>query len=322
MGVACRNLLQATPITTCVQYYSSYMTDLVHPLTKLVWGKNQGKLALKGYARWKQCAVVQEKIFITTEYKHIYTPKDHVSLVKYSAYHAPIADLGSWAPFSVPAVRGFALTTYHSQLVLVGGWTDGKKVLNTLWASADGTNWQETLPPMPTSRYGAAVVNTGSSGGPECLVVAGGKKGPEKIIDTVEVLTEGQWSTVSPLPISCCFQHHFIFHNGGVYLCADRNMFYCQLHSLLASDEQSSPWQTMSTPCVMDLVSFQGHLLCLEHRINAYCPLQQCWVCVGKMYIPVEWAIVSPTGQLIVFMHEAESEIIVGEATFRGKFFL
>ena len=135
-----------------------------------------------------------------------------------SAYYTSIVNLGSWTPFSVPAMRGFALTTYHSQLVLVGGWTDGKKVLNTLWTSADGTNWQETLPPMPTSRYGAAVVNTGSSGGPECLVVAGGVREAEKKLDTVEVLREGQWSTVHPLPepMHYCFQHSH--YNGTIIL--------------------------------------------------------------------------------------------------------
>ena len=176
---------------------------------------------------------------------------------------------------------------------------------------------------MPTSRCGAAVVNTGSSGGPECLVVAGGRKRAGEMIDTVEVLTEGQWSVVSPLPQRHGFQHYFIFHNGGVYLGADRKMFYCQLHSLLASDEQSSPWQMMITPSARDLVSFQGHLLSLDFRVHTYCPLQQCWVCVGMIYALTDRAIVTPTGQLIVFRYEADCEIIiVGEATFRGKFFV
>ena len=254
--------------------------DLMHPLTKLVWEKNKETLYMAVYGRWIQCTVLREKIFITNEKLHLFDFNSFPDSL--SAYYTPIADLGSWTPFSVPAVRGFALTTYHSQLVLVGGWTRGA-VLNTLWASTDGANWQETLPPMPTSRYGAAAVNTGSSGGPECLVVAGGTKECGEKIDTVEVLTKGQWSTVSPLPEPYSWHRYFIFHNGGVYLGGPDMLFYCQLHSLLASDQQRLPWQRMPTPSdsVVTIVSFRGHLIFFGSNIYVYCPLQQSWVCVG-----------------------------------------
>ena len=50
-----------------------------------------------------------------------------------------------------PGVYYFAITTYHSQLVLVGGckYASGKDT-NELWTLSKDGQWQETLLPMPT----------------------------------------------------------------------------------------------------------------------------------------------------------------------------
>ena len=270
--------------------------------------------------------MLHEKIFITVENYSVanihHSPQDQVDSKGLSAYYAPIANLSSWTPFSPPNIRAFALTTYHSQLVLVGGWTAGKMILNTLWVSADGTNWQKSLPPMPTSRYRAAAVNTGSSGGPECLVVVGGKRVPKIDIDTVEVLMEGQWCTVHHLPEPHDFLGYFVYHNGGLYLGGGLTMFYCQLHSLLATSrgKSSSPWRTMPTPSTFDLVSFQGHLVGFDYRVHAYCPLQQSWLCVGWIDDQFRQAITGPYGQLIVLSYASGSVMKICDVTFRGKF--
>ena len=312
---------------------------MLHPFTKLSW--EQSSLSEENFRtdflRF-QCTLLREKIFFTTQFittHNLYGefPQDQVTNDKLSMYYAPIADLGSWTPFSVPAVCGFALTTYHSQLVLVGGWTDGKKVLNTLWASADGTNWQETLPPMPTSRYGAAVVNTGSSGGPECLVVAGGYSGStgtgKMSVYEVEVLIDNQWSTVCSIPSTCHnILHHGITHNGTVcYLEGQNKVVYSQLRSLLASRHQTTNtgtvWNTMKCPSAYVLVSFQGHLISFDYRVHVYNPIEQTWVRAEmnrgeEGWCKVDEVVVTPTGQLIMLGCDKPSYILISEANFTG----
>ena len=58
----------------------------------------------------------------------------------------------SWDTINTP-VYGFTLTTYHSQLVLIGGQEYvGDDVLgrqsNKLWTLSEDGQWQETIPPM------------------------------------------------------------------------------------------------------------------------------------------------------------------------------
>ena len=239
---------------------------------------------------------------------------------------ASTADLGSWTPFSVPAVRSFALTTYHSQLVMVGGWTDGKKVSGTLWASTNGSNWQETLPPMPTSRYGAAVVNTGSSGGPECLVVAGGVGEAEEELDTVELLREGQWYTVNslPEPNRYILQHnHFVLHNGTVVLGVGHNKM-CPLYSLVAKNQgcSASLWKEARFPISGGLTSFRGYLVCFDLEMLVYSPPNQAWVNMGEIpgqEMEIFQCLASPTGTLIVLGRLRRfRQVIVKEVAFRG----
>ena len=57
-----------------------------------------------------------------------------------------------------------ALTTYHDQLVLVGGNgdddSDDDELTNRLWVLQDGLRtWTQPLPPMPTRRRGASAVS-------------------------------------------------------------------------------------------------------------------------------------------------------------------
>ena len=133
-----------------------------------------------------------------------------------------------------------------------------------------------------TSQHDEQKLSTSGSGGPECLLVAGGTGAGEIHLNTVEVLTEGEWSTVHPLPEP--LKHipwYFILHNSTLFLGGGTTLMFCQLHSLLASHSQArvdTPWKTMNTPATTALVLFRGHLICFEHNVYAYCPLQQSWV--------------------------------------------
>ena len=139
------------------------------------------------------------------------------------------ADLAAWKVLPLPPVSDFGLSTYHSQLVLVGGKLNmNGTTSNKLWVY-DNDAWHCSLPPMPTGRKYPVVVNTGT---PEYLVVAGGYPYHADPIE-VEVLMEGQW--VSCAPLYSKPRHGAGIHNGNLYFsCPDRDsVVYCQLESLV-----------------------------------------------------------------------------------------
>ncbi len=181
-------------------------------------------------------------------------------------------DQSSWYVLDAPTVD-FALATYHSQLVLVGGKEDQTdhrhiKVTNKLWVSGDGgRNWRCSLPPMPTKRCSTLAVN--SRGSPECLIVAGGTEGNGIASRQVEVFREGYWSTAQSLP-----KFHTVtkstIHQGHLYL-TDRilgNALWCKLSSLLTSVPGATKeeiWRECEIPFNNScLASFGGHLLVIH----------------------------------------------------------
>ena len=148
-------------------------------------------------------------------------------------------DLTSWDKVTTPT-RSYALSTYHSQLVLVGGVESGKEdynITNKLWTSDTGFNWQQSLPPMPTKRFFPSAINTET---PEYLVVAGGIgagiSGGVEIIsaDVVEVLVDETWFGVSHLPAPCLYSN-FALHNGTLYLKHKLSMYYLEVNNLFDS---------------------------------------------------------------------------------------
>lgn len=119
----------------------------------------------------------------------------------------------NWTVCSTPT-EFYALTTYHSQLVLVGGIKAGRPT-NQLWTSHAGLDWKASLPPKRTACYWSSAVNTGS---PENLIVAGGRGGTGNV-STVEVFTDldKQWWIVKDLPRRCACMKCTL-HDGNVYL--------------------------------------------------------------------------------------------------------
>ena len=217
-----------------------------------------------------------------------------------------------------------ALATFHSQLVLVGGnrpnYYDG--VVNSVWVSSDGTDWQPSLPPMPTSRRCVTAVNTG--GTPECLIVAGGLDSRERRLRTVEVLLEDQWFTVEPLPFPCWhsntytvpFSSECALHNGNLFFKTDRCdghhfLMHCKLESLIAackstSKSKATVWKLLDLPhCVDAITSFGGFLMCrIERRLwydseaFAYSTITQSWFRVELVYIIFD-SLALPTGEIV-----------------------
>ena len=245
----------------------------------------------------------------------------------------------------------YALTTYHSQLVLVGGNEPSTppKPSNMLWtlSSDAGTNWQPSIQEMPTKRWGAAAMNTGT---PEYLVVAGGVGVGVTYLDTVEVFTGKEWCTVESLPKPCCYLK-WTSHEGKYYLYGGdhRNtaIYSCDIKLLLKSCEQSGVnktpfplWSQFPLPSkYSSLASFGQHLISIGGISNtsttnrspdilALSPLSQSWVHVGKLPIGIctTASIVLPTGELVIIggnPNTAGGKVLfsarVFKATLRGE---
>ena len=111
-----------------------------------------------------------------------------VSIVMVGIFSVPLlltSHLGQNYLLIPPDVYNSTLTTYQSQLVLVGGVINGV-MSNKVWASADGHNWHQSLPPM--SRCRRWPTKAVSSASPECLIVVSEEFG----YASMEVLSSGK----------------------------------------------------------------------------------------------------------------------------------
>ena len=183
-----------------------------------------------------------------------------------------------WDVFPTPA-SSYSLTTYHSQLVLVGGREIFfGHVSNLLWTLSNdaGLNWQLSIQGMPTERSAASAVNTGT---PEYIVVAGGIGANFCNMNTVEVFTGEQWCTVEPLPLADDFLR-WTSHERVFYLrCGSDNgctVFSFDLKLLLKSCEQSDDeiplplWTRFQSPLTLSsLTSFGKHLISIP-MVNVF----------------------------------------------------
>ena len=149
-------------------YYDRVQVDILHPFASLEWRECGVKFPAEKFifhaAAGGQSVYLDDKVYISGPPPAYYSGgKTLASLYIYT----PATD--SWETIDTP-VYGFALTTYHSQLVLVGGINcDDESPAAKLWTLSEDGQWQETLPPMETAcTYASAV-----SHGDHLLVVDG-----------------------------------------------------------------------------------------------------------------------------------------------------
>ena len=182
----------------------------------------------------------------------------------------------------------FGLTTYHSQLVLVGGREYvGENVLgeptNKLWTLSEDGQWQETLPPMPTPcTYVSAV-----SHGDHLLVISDGY--PNKVY----VYNGHHWASAQHPPQPLYSRIKSTIFNGDWYAMGWGGMVYsASLDSLLAScqpsetSQPSSLWKRLSNVPNKDCYPavFGNQLAAVGRRsrdttsLYAYSSLTQSWV--------------------------------------------
>ena len=251
--------------------------------------------------------------------------------------YTPTTD--TWGTMDTPVFL-FALTTYHSQLVLVGGCEYvGERVLgpltNKLWSLDEQNEIQETLHPMRVRRYGATAVSHGDH-----LLVAGGTS-DGTWLDVVEVYSGHNWSSAQPLPKpylnmkSTVLDDHWYLMGG---FAQGKVVYYASLDSLIASrqpSETSQPsfvWKRLpdvhnsqSTPTV-----FGNRLTAIGGRprngklpissIHAFSTHTQSWVHVGDL--PVvgcqTCTMVLPSGDLIVMGGFLDKRNKVYKANLKG----
>ena len=206
--------------------------DILHPLATIDWQECPGS-ELPTTAKPIHVVTLNDKLYITVV---TYQGGD----CRHFIHRAPY-DLTSWTVHTPPeGLEYFGLTSYHSQLLVVGGKERGE-VTNKVWTSDNATDWHSSLPPMPNGRVSPLATNTGPS--PECVVVAGRYDTNLTILD---VLLEEQWFTVpTTLQRPKMYLERVAIQCGVVYMyikasARPKNLLVtCPLESLLAACMQS-----------------------------------------------------------------------------------
>ena len=213
--------------------------DILHPSASLEWRQYRGPpVAVDDTA---QAVWLKDKIYVGGGVTSG-SLRDRARLYIYT----PATD--EWTTLDTP-VYYFGLTTYHSQLVLVGGKKYvGENVeggpTNKLWTlSEDGTKWEETLPPMPTPCTIASAVSHGD----HLLVIT-----DEYPTNKVYVYNGHHWASAQHPPQRLNSVNSTVF-NGHWYLMVRGGIVYsASLDSLLAScqpsetSQPSSPWKRLT----------------------------------------------------------------------------
>ena len=232
-------------------------------------------------------------------------------------HFSSIADLHTWTTLTTPTTN-YALTTYNSKLVLVGGKESSTATItNKLWTGDAEGNWQTSLPPMPTKRHSSSAINVE---GTECLIVAGGLGKKGEFMDTVEVFVQEQWSTVQqPLPkewssVKLCLHNGYLFVVGSVGSLSS-TIYYCKVESLLNAcySNPGTLWKKNKVPSIIHLnVASFGQLILImfdnkvvSSKIFAYSTVTKDWIYVGDLPVPLyyTYSVVLPTGELMVIGH-------------------
>ena len=282
--------------------------DILHPLATLEW--TQGRIFCSD--RGLQCIYLNGKLYMGIR----------------SALLCFSSNFSEYDKLSVP-VEEFALTHYHSQLVLVGGVKPGTRdATNELSVSADGTNWQLSLPPMKIRRSCASAINTGC---PECcLVVAGGRVG-SVVVCCVEILVGEEWFTVQCLPNPPNDLRSYMHYRMLIIADTSGSGYCCSVDSLISSRFQPQEdkkalydplWKKFNlSNCRAVILSFGRQLVAIESNIEVFCPSTHTWLKVGSVpergYATA--GMVLPTGEIVVIGEINSWDLFVYRASLKCK---
>ena len=221
--------------------------------------------------------------------------------------YTPSTDV--WDSLNTP-VYYFALATYLSKLVLVGGVEDiydeyqWQSCTNKVWVLSEHDHdiWKN-LPPMKINRQFACAVSHG-----HYLLVAGGESEESASTDAVEVYNGYHWSYAQPLPFQPFPDMKSAVVDGHWYLTCgygqDKGISFVSLDILIDSSMAQGPstvWQSFGLPDVRNislcLGVFENHLIAVCQKgiptsvIHAYSFDTHSWVYAGDL--PLEMNSVS-----------------------------
>ena len=237
----------------------------------------------------------------------------------------------SWGTLPLAPVYHARIGYLNKNVLTVGGRISPRQIIADIHEFDEASQqWikSTSIPPMPTARAGATVVNWSS---PPALIVCGGNDQQTKPMTVVEVYHSqtSQWHTVTPLPFPRNHITHTVIHNvlyfvGGyerneVTSCK-KTVLSTFIPQLLETTLQSSPiqWRSLSItnfPNYRPAAAFLGGCLLVvggvkdptKHKsvvssVHAYCPSTSSWVLVGQLPQPLCDCIITtlPTGELLV----------------------
>ena len=236
----------------------------------------------------------------------------------------------SWDLLVETPTEGYALITYDSQLVLVGGKdpTTGK-ISNQLWVMDEQQYWAQPLPPMTTKCSRASAVSVDHH-----LIVAGGLNDKLDRLNVVQVYDGHQWKRVQPLPKAGYFMKSALL-DGIWYLTGggeqEKEIYCASIHSLIVTTsskraKQASVWKKLpdvplewSTPVVIgkQLAIVGGYTY--SSAIHVYSHSTNSWVHVEDLPVACysTCTLVLPTGELLVVGGKTKLEIL--SEAFRAK---
>ena len=299
-------------------FYVLLQVDILHPFASLAW--RECKKSPVGISD-AQAIMLGDRLYMgggSTSGSR----RNEARLYIYT----PTTDTWGTMDTPDPGVCQFALTTYDSQLLLVGGkkyvgeYSGPVTVTNQLWTLDEQNGWQENLPPMKVGRMCVSAMGYG-----DYLLAAGGWG--DKRCDIVEVYNGQVWLTAEPLPKPCENMKSSVL-DGCWYLMGGRDstptyicdIYFASLDSLITScqssetSQPSSIWRRLtdaphggSTPAIfgsrLTAVGGRGEedLVPLS-SIHAFSPHNKSWIDVGNL--PAAGcdicATVLPTRELIV----------------------
>ena len=289
-------------VTVCPAVSSQ--PNLLHPMTSIIWRKTSPLPVAYLLASRLQCAIIGAEVFVVGL---VLDPRSPVQVYNVTNH--------SWAIHSWSPTCYAALTTYHSQLVLIGGEEIGTgRVTNRVLVWQEG-EWHPSLPPMTVARREASAVSSGN-----LIIVAGGETSLHgltvSIADVVELFNGHSWMMAQSLPVARCDMYS-VLHNGVWYLGGGvelgRDVFKATVQSIVDSTHRPTQCQVWTrlppTPHpIYSIAVFNQQLMAIEEgpsstAICAYFRHTQSWVHVDDIPVALFFsscALTLPTGDLMV----------------------
>ena len=318
-GSSCKQRTPSRMITLCYVIVCLVQVDILHPFASLEWRECR---APPVNVRSAHVVWLKDKVYVGGGVT-LGSYRDGTRLYIYT----PTTD--TWdTPIDTP-VYGFALTTYHSQLVLVGGLeyiseNKGKRT-NKLWTLIKHGQWQKVLPSMPKLLLTVSAVSHGD----HLLVISSDYPNVNK----VHVYNGHHWASAQHPPHwlssikSTVFNGHWYLMGGYMFQSQETTVYSASLDSLIANcqpsetSQPSSIWtRLINVPTVNCYPAvFGNRLIAVGEGLSpttsvcAYSSFTQSWVHVGGTSDPssdaVPCAIVLPSNELMV---------VIGQRTFKA----